>query len=492
MSLWLCIRFPQLPLESLSREHECPVIVIERQRVVTANDAAYIDGIRPGQSHQTASALLERQPSKTVDPTQATANAVQFIERDTECEQSVMVQMQSWAYGITPTLEQWHNDCLQLEIGSCLQLYRSVHELLKRVEQDLSYRGYTSAIGLASNRRAAWLLSYSEPDWALDYHRPIDERLAALPINLITNDPKHTFGRAIDNLHKTGVRTFAELFPIPASALGRRCGKAFIDWLSSARSTSDDARKDFIPPVEFSDKLWFGFDIRNSVELHPAMERLLGGLNHYLNNIQRVCDTIDWCLLRMRGEPHIFKIHSSEAHRSTQRWLELSLLYLENLTIPEDIEGLGLHVTDLQEPPTQADDLFCDRHANESLYNLVDRLRNRMGLRAVNQLALRDAHLPEDSLYASYTNPESVKKYKAYSQRPFWLMQEPQPIRQEQGLLYWNGPLELINGPERIEDNWWHQPTSRDYYVARQDDGQPLWLYQDRHTRLWYVHGILP
>ena len=89
--------FPQLPLESLSREHECPVIVIERQRVVTANDAAYIDGIRPGQSHQTASALLERQPSKTADPTQAITNTGQFIERDSQSEQSVMVQMQSWA-----------------------------------------------------------------------------------------------------------------------------------------------------------------------------------------------------------------------------------------------------------------------------------------------------------------------------------------------------------------------------------------------------------
>ncbi len=71
-------------------------------------------------------------------------------------------------------------------------------------------------------------------------------------------------------------------------------------------------------------------------------------------------------------------------------------------------------------------------------------------------------------------------------------MAEPQPARQQQGKLYWNGSLELLHGPERIEDNWWQQPVSRDYYIAQQENGQPLWLYQDRHTRLWYVHGILP
>ncbi len=71
-------------------------------------------------------------------------------------------------------------------------------------------------------------------------------------------------------------------------------------------------------------------------------------------------------------------------------------------------------------------------------------------------------------------------------------MPEAQLVRQEHDLLYWNGPLDIIYGPERIEDNWWEQPVSRDYYIACQAGGQPLWLYQDRHTKLWYVQGILP
>jgi hypothetical protein len=42
--------------------------------------------------------------------------------------------------------------------------------------------------------------------------------------------------------------------------------------------------------------------------------------------------------------------------------------------------------------------------------------------------------------------------------------------------------LDIIHGPERIEDCWWSKPTSRDYYIAQTPQKQPIWLYQDRHN----------
>ena len=40
MSLWLCLRFNQLPLQCLSRSDAQAVVVLARQRVVSANDCA--------------------------------------------------------------------------------------------------------------------------------------------------------------------------------------------------------------------------------------------------------------------------------------------------------------------------------------------------------------------------------------------------------------------------------------------------------------------
>ena len=36
------------------------------------------------------------------------------------------------------------------------------------------------------------------------------------------------------------------------------------------------------PPERFEDTLWFGFDIQNRQELHPAMQRLLAHFCQFL------------------------------------------------------------------------------------------------------------------------------------------------------------------------------------------------------------------
>jgi hypothetical protein len=43
-------------------------------------------------------------------------------------------------------------------------------------------------------------------------------------------------------------------------------------------------------------------------------------------------------------------------------------------------------------------------------------------------------------------------------------------------------------GPQRLTTAWWQNGIDRDYYVTGQD-GIALWVFQDRATRSWYVHG---
>jgi len=69
-------------------------------------------------------------------------------------------------------------------------------------------------------------------------------------------------------------------------------------------------------------------------------------------------------------------------------------------------------------------------------------------------------------------------------------MPRPQPLRQARRQLYWNGPLTLLYGPERIEDNWWQEAVSRDYYIAAGEGGQHYWVFRDRLSRSWYIHGV--
>lgn len=46
---------------------------------------------------------------------------------------------------------------------------------------------------------------------------------------------------------------------------------------------------------------------------------------------------------------------------------------------------------------------------------------------------------------------------------------------------------------ERIDASWWEslkgEQRQRDYYYAVNNDGQLLWVYQDRHSRQYFLHG---
>ena len=52
-------------------------------------------------------------------------------------------------------------------------------------------------------------------------------------------------------------------------------------------------------------------------------------------------------------------------------------------------------------------------------------------------------------------------------------------------------PAEYSQGPERIESGWWDgKGVARDYYIVRQAGGARLWVFQERQSKRWYVHGV--
>jgi len=91
VSLWLCLRFDQLPLQSLSRCEQQPVAVLAAQRVLRANDCAAALGIREGMGTATVRALAGDEP-------------LRLLERDVAAEQRCLQQLCCCAYSITPTL----------------------------------------------------------------------------------------------------------------------------------------------------------------------------------------------------------------------------------------------------------------------------------------------------------------------------------------------------------------------------------------------------
>ena len=73
-----------------------------------------------------------------------------------------------------------------------------------------------------------------------------------------------------------------------------------------------------------------------------------------------------------------------------------------------------------------------------------------------------------------------------------WLLDPPQAIEVLEGRPRLQGPLELMERGERIENGWWDgQPIGRDYFVARNPLGACYWVFREvEGKRRWFIHGI--
>lgn len=473
MSLWLCLRFDQLPLQCLDRSEQQPTVVLSAQRVVCANDCASAQGIQSGMGSATVRALAADQP-------------VRLLERDKQAEQQCMHQLCSWAYSITPTLCTWLEDCLQLEIGGCLALHRGLQPLLEEINREVSRKGFSLRRGLAPTPKAAWLLSFADGDAGLAIEQALEERLAPLPLVYLA-----PVTQGVDALRRAGLRTLGDVLALPPASLARRCGKAFADFLQQLLGHRDDLQVSFIPPASFADSVWYGYEIKTCDELLPTVQQLLQSLCHFLRNTQLRTSEITWQLIGVDRTLLDLRVRSTNSHSDWENWYQLSCIHFARLRLTSGVEGLNLNCQELHPGQQESIDLFSPRNQREPLATLLDRLRNRLGLQAIETVDCRDEHLPELSVQVSNELTDSKPEPRAHiAQRPFWLMPQPTPLRQQGEHLYWNGALELRYGPERIEDNWWQQAVSRDYYIAANCAGQQYWVFRDRLERRWYIHGV--
>jgi protein ImuB len=473
VSLWLCLRFPLLPLQCQTLDETQPVAVLEQQRVVCANDCASSLGVRAGMATASVRALAQDLP-------------LQLLARNRNSEQHCLQQLCCWAYGITPRLYTWQEDCLQLEIGSCLNLHRGLNTLLSGIQRALQVRGYRVDAGLGPTPKAAWLLSFHDDGCDTQHPEAWQERIGTLPLALL-----HTFPKAVAALERAGLRRFADILTLPEAALTRRCGQAFVHYLRQVTGREADLEPDYQPPQQFSDQYWFGYEVKTTAELLPAIEQLLQSLCGFLRQTQLQSSRIDWQLLAVDRQTQNLQVRSSSRHSDWATWYQLTRLQLDQLKLHTGIEGLVLECRELLTGHSVGIDLFSPRNQREPLHALLDRLRSRLGLQAIATIGCRDEHLPELALHVGTEPGEAPTHAPTGTHRPFWLLPEPLPLpHRHGGELYWGGRLQLVGGPERIEDHWWQQPVSRDYFIARGHGGQYYWLFHERRERRWYLHGL--
>ncbi|MFK7831421.1 MAG: DNA polymerase Y family protein [Congregibacter sp.] len=473
MQLWLCLRLHELAVQCLPQQRPQALAVIDNQRIHAVNAAATMLGLEPGMDPASARAL-------------AGDTAVQLLQRQPDTESETMEALSCWAYGVTPHLYRFREDCLMLEISGSLRLFGGADAILRHCQRGMACRGYGTETAIAATPLAAWLLSHTGDTRTERLDMPLRDRLASLPLQLL--EPLH---KEFSALQHSGMRRLGDVLSLPIASLSRRCGHEFSELLQHLIGELVAPLVHFEPPSCFLDSYPLDYPVANQDELGPALEQLLQSLQDYLRQRQLQTRQLVWHFYGQGEYREKLEVRASEADTSRQDWYRLTRLRLERQPFREEVERVQLRVQQLDSAQPNSGSLFRQSGQSGSTAQLVDLLSNRLGSRAVSSLRCRDAHLPEDSFAIVSPGSRDRAHSGPAAQRPFWLLPEPEPLRLErEKLLFWGSYLELIYGPERIEDGWWKKGTSRDYFVAKNEQGQRFWVFHERRQQRWFMHGL--
>ena len=492
--LWLCLRFSHLSLNSLSLDVNSSqaCAVSEHNKVWQCNHAAEQLGIRNTMSISHALMLHD---------------ALGLAERDVFAEQQSLQKLSHWAYRYSSMVALYNDHCLNVEIGKSISLFNNLEQLINLIKTDLDDMKITFSSGISQTPKLAYALSFT-PTSNTTSIRANKNAIGAIEI---THLGIHKKTKA--KLHHCGFSTLADLRSITTAELGQRFGQDFVNYLDQLEGRKPDPQISTKPAENFEACVDFAEPISNLQWIEQQIERLLSDLYKFIATRQLLCCSFTWRFFHENN--HLLEtvhIQMSGKQNSLASMLELSQLRLAQLNLSWEFSSIELSSKHLYLKKLFNDDLFDPKPDLEQFNQLIDKLSSRLGHTALFRLNHSIEQLPEmantrqqvNELSPSYTSEIGYEREKAQKERekaqkkceqtqkpqPLWLLPTPQYLSKHDNKPFYKGPLNFINGPDRISSHWWSKLQSRDYYLARQNNGRLLWLYFDRDKRNWYLHGL--
>jgi protein ImuB len=394
-------------------------------------------------------------------------------------------------------------NALLLEIKGSLKLFGPLERLHADIDacwRRLALQAYSAT---APSTLAALWFARGGGHAVIEDLRTLPGHLAELPIACTAWD-----GERLQTLRAMGVTRMGELLRLPRAGLARRLGADMLRDLDIALGRQFAPRRAFVPRARFRARCDFETEIENVAYLEKALEPLIARCAQFLRQRQAGVQALR-LKLRHRAEPAT-RVHLGLASITGERRRLMDVLTqkLGRLELSAPVRGMELISGSLLPLSAASRDVFaglagsgtgaragCGR---DSLPQLVERLRARLGEEAVYGVASIPEHRPE----AAWRRIHGLSLATALRMdekttgsglgdgmpRPVWLMDAPLPLADE---------LILEQGPERIESGWWDgRGIARDYYIARrtprarQSHGAKLWVFQERQSKRWYLHGV--
>jgi protein ImuB len=424
-----------------------------------------------------------------------------------------------WALRYTPKVARC-NDVLLLEVAASARLWRGLPTLLAHVfESNKPVALEYYAQGATSLVAHARLLVAASTQQAAAAEVPAD----ALPVHTLTAAQPH-----LDTLARLGVSTWGQLRALPRAGLSRRFGAGLLNALDQAYGVRPDIYPWLTLPEVFDASLELPSHVDSAPALLFAARRLLAQLKVWLQlrHLGALGLELVWHMDERRHTAHqgALPLRTAQPTQDTNHLQRLLSEHLAHVGLSAPVHTLRLRTLETAALSNQNASLLLDEHhAGDGLTQMLERLSARLGSDRVVQLQPRMDHRPEQmqawvsatqsvTVNAMNTRARSLKTLSnkklridapaswAQGTAPTWLLAQPLKLALVQQHPYYQGPLTLLAGPQRLEAGWWGggELALRDYFVARSSQVGLLWIYRERLTGEavtqpsgdWYLHGM--
>jgi protein ImuB len=379
-------------------------------------------------------------------------------------------------------------NALLLEIKGSVKLFGSLgrlHADIDAVWRRLALKAHGAA---APSTLAALWLARAGRQVLLEDPALLAGHLAALPLACTSWDADR-----LRTLNAMGVRSVGELLRLPRAGVARRFEPATVLDLDIALARQAAPRRAFVPRERFRARRDLEMEIENVAYLETAVAPLIERCARFLRERQAGIQNLELRLRHRVGPATRVRLGLASSTGEQRRLTDVVAQKLSRLTLAAPVREVELISGSLQpfiETPLDAFSRVGGAGGRDTAPQLVERLRARLGEQTVYGVCSIAEHRPEAAWRRVHELRETTDRPAADHEmpRPVWLLGEPVQLC---------GPLLLEQGPERIESGWWDgKGIARDYYIAhqvqdsRQTRGARLWVFQERQSKCWYVHGV--
>jgi len=390
-----------------------------------------------------------------------------------------------------------------VEVEASVRLFHGLDALRARIEQgalELGARVAWAPTGLAA-------LALARRGIADGFAAPLQQVLDRLPLDTIAAVARHQ-----PTLARVGCRTLGQVRALPRGGIGRRFDKSLLSALDQAYGLRPETYDWLTLPDTFCARLELMWRVETAPALLFGARRLLVQMVGWLRarRLGTTAFTLRWCHDVMRGKGASpggeLTVRTATATQDVEHLARLLAEHLAKVELEAPAGDLELRVGEAAPLVEESRSLIPDTiRKGASIALTLERIQARLGGDCVRRPTLREDHRLEWIQTWAPVAGRGPARGAGGPQLPMpsWLLDKPLRLLEREHRPVYQGALQLLLGPDRVEGGWWHrgggdngeeftQNVQRDYWLGLSPCAGVLCVFQARlagDETAWFLHG---